>query len=150
MVESWCISAFVAKFFQFFQKVEMFKNVLHVIKLKFRVQKKVNSFKWSFNPIYVRSPCLSVQIAYIYLRNNLKDCLQNNPKANKPWIFIGRTDIEAEDPIFWLPDVKSQLIGKDPDAGKDWRQEEKELTEDEMVGCHHWLNGHGIWANSGR
>ena len=65
-----------------------------------------------------------------------------NPKGNKSWIFIGRTDAEAEGPILWLPDVKNWLIGKDPDAGKDWRQEEKGTIEAEMVGCHHWLNGH--------
>ena len=63
-----------------------------------------------------------------------------NPKGNHSWIFIGRTDIEA--PLLWPPDVKSQLIGKDPEAGKDWWQEEKGTTEDEMVGWHHWLNGH--------
>ena len=65
-----------------------------------------------------------------------------NPKENEPWIFIGRTEAEAEVPILWLPDVKNWLIGKDPDAGKDWGQEEKGVTEDEMVGRHHWLNGH--------
>jgi len=65
-----------------------------------------------------------------------------NPKGNQPWIFIGRTDAEAEAPIFWPPDVKSRLIIKDPEAGKDWRQEEKRKTEDETVGWHHWLNGH--------
>ena len=54
-----------------------------------------------------------------------------HPKGNQPWIFIGRTDAEAEAPILWLPDAKSQLIGKDPDAGKDWGQEEKQVTEDE-------------------
>ena len=62
-------------------------------------------------------------------------------KGNQSWIFIGRTDAKAEAPIFWPPDVKSQLIGKDPDAGKDWRQE-KGTTEVEMVGWHHQLNGH--------
>ena len=62
-----------------------------------------------------------------------------NPTGNQPWIFIGRTDAEA--PIFWPPDAKSSLIGKDPEAGKDWRQEEKRATEDEMVGWHHQLNG---------
>ena len=62
-----------------------------------------------------------------------------NPKGNQPWMFIGRSDAEA--PILWPPDAKSWLIGKDPDAGKDWRQE-KGMTEDEMVGWHHWLNGH--------
>ena len=64
-----------------------------------------------------------------------------NPKRNQPWIFIGRTDAEAETPIHWSPDAQIQLIGKDPDAGKDWRQEEKGVTEDEMVEWHHWLNG---------
>ena len=65
-----------------------------------------------------------------------------NPKGDQPWIFIGRTDAEAEAPIFWLPDEKSQLIGKDLDAGEDWRQEEKGVTEDEMVGWQHQLNGY--------
>ena len=63
-----------------------------------------------------------------------------NPKGNQSWIFIGRTDAEAETPIFWPPDVKNWLTGKDPDAGKDWRQEEKGMTEDKMVGWHHPLN----------
>ena len=67
-----------------------------------------------------------------------------NPKGNQPWIFIGRTDAEAGAPIVWPPDAKSQLTRKDPDAGKDWRQEEKGTTEDEMVGWHHWLNGHEL------
>ena len=65
-----------------------------------------------------------------------------NPKGDQPWIFIGRTDTEAEAPILWPPDAKSWLISKYPDAGKDWRQEEKGKTEGEMVGWHHWLNGH--------
>ena len=65
-----------------------------------------------------------------------------NPKGNQPWIFIGRTDAKAEAPILWPPDVKSWLIGKDPDAGKYWGQEEKWVTEDEMVGWHHRLNEH--------
>ena len=65
-----------------------------------------------------------------------------NPEGNQFWIFIRRTDAEAEAPIFWPPDVKNWLIGKDPDAGKDWRQEEKGMTEDEMVGWHHRFDGH--------
>ena len=65
-----------------------------------------------------------------------------HPKGNQSWIFIGRTDAEAETPLLWPPDVKTWLIWKDPDAGKDWRWEEKGMTEDEMVGCHHPLNGH--------
>ena len=63
-----------------------------------------------------------------------------NSKGNKPFIFIGRTDAEAETPILWPPDVKNWLTGKDPDAGKDRRQEEKGTTEDKMVGWHHWLD----------
>ena len=65
-----------------------------------------------------------------------------NPKGNQSWIFIESTDAEAETPILWSTDVKNWLFGKDPDAGKNWRQEEKETTEDEMIGWHHWLNGH--------
>ena len=67
-----------------------------------------------------------------------------HPEGDQPWVFIGRTDVEAETPILWPPDVKSWLIGKDPDAGKDWGQEEKEMTEDEMVGWHHQLDGYGF------
>ena len=64
-----------------------------------------------------------------------------HPKGNQSWIFIGRTDAEAETPILWPPDVKNWLIWKDPDAGKDRRQEEMGMIEEEMVGWHHWLNG---------
>ena len=65
-----------------------------------------------------------------------------NPKGNQSWIFLGRTNTEAETPIFWPPDAKNWLTVKDPDDGKDWRWEEKGTTEDKMVGWHHWLNGH--------
>ena len=65
-----------------------------------------------------------------------------HPKGNQSWMFIGRTDAEAETPIFWPPDVKNWLIWKDPDAGRDWGQEEKRVTEDELVGWHHRLNEH--------
>ena len=65
-----------------------------------------------------------------------------NPKGNQSWIFIGRTDVEAETPILWPPDAKNWPIGKDPDSEKEWRQEEKGTTEDEMVGWHHRLYGH--------
>ena len=77
-----------------------------------------------------------------------------NPKGNQSWIFIGRTDAEA--PMHWPPDSKGQFIGKDPDAGKDWRQDEKGTTEGEMVGWHHQLYGHefeaslGIWWGTGK
>ena len=65
-----------------------------------------------------------------------------SPKENQPWIFIGRSDAEAEAPILWPPDMKNRLIWKDPHAGKDWRWEGKGMTEDEMVGWYHWLNRH--------
>ena len=67
-----------------------------------------------------------------------------HPKGDHSWVFIGRTDTDAETPILWPPDVKSWLIGKDSDAGKDWRQEEKGTAEDEMAGWHQWLDGHGF------
>ena len=65
-----------------------------------------------------------------------------DPKGDQSWVFVGRTDVEAETPILWPPDAKSWLIWKDPDAGKDWGQEEKRTTEDEIVGWHHRLIGH--------
>ena len=73
------------------------------------------------------------------------DCMESqpvHPKINQSWIFIGSTDVEAETPMLWPPDAKSWLIGKNPDAGKDWRREEKGTTENKMVGWHHQLNGH--------
>ena len=71
-----------------------------------------------------------------------KDTQPVNPEENQYWIFIGRTNAEADTPILCPPDVKNWLIGKGPDAGKDWRWERKGMTEDEMVGCHQLLNGH--------
>ena len=65
-----------------------------------------------------------------------------HPKGNQSWIFIVRTDAKAETPILWPPDTKNWLTWKDPDAGRDWGQEEKGTTEDEMAGWHHWLDGH--------
>ena len=72
-----------------------------------------------------------------------------HPKGDQSWVFIGRTDVEAETPVLWPPDVKSWLIWKDPDPGKDWGQEEKGMTEDEMVGWPHWLNGHEFGGTPG-
>ena len=77
-----------------------------------------------------------------YVNQECKQIKPVSPKENQSWIFIGRTDAEAEAPILWPPDAKSWLFRKDPDAGKGWRQEEKGTTEDEIVGWHHWLNGH--------
>ena len=76
---------------------------------------------------------------------NPLDCKETqpvNPKGNQSWIFIERTDAKAETPILWPPDMKNQPIGKDPDAGKDWGQEEKGTTDDEMIEWHHWHDGH--------
>ena len=82
------------------------------------------------SPLDRPSDCKEIQIVY--------------PKGNQSWIFIGRIDNEAETPILWPPDAKSWLIWKDPHARKDWRQEKKGMTEDEMVGWQHWLNGHEL------
>ena len=111
---------------------------------------------------------LKIGIEGIYL--NIVKAIYDKPTANiilngeklkalplrldQPWVFIGRTDVEAETPILWPPDAKSWLVGKDPDAGKDWGQEEKGTTEDEMVGWHHQLDGHGFewtpWFGDGQ
>ena len=92
---------------------------------------------WFFFCIMVLEKTLESPLDY-------KEIKPVNPKGNQSWIFIGRTDAEASAPILWPRDVMSRLIRKDPDSGKDWGQEEKGTTEDEMVGWHHWLNGHGF------
>ena len=88
--------------------------------------------------------CLQTVVLEKTLESSLdsKEIKPVNPKRNQPWIFIGMTDAEAKASIPWPPYMKNQLIGKDPDVGKDWRQEEKGVTEDEMVGWHHQFNGH--------
>ena len=78
-----------------------------------------------------------------------KEIKQVSPKGNQSWIFIGRADAEAEAPILWPPDAKNWFIGKDPGAGKDWRQEAKGTAEDEMVGWHHQLDGYEFEQASG-
>ena len=78
---------------------------------------------------------------------NSKEIKPVNPKGNQPWIFIGRTDAKAA--ILWPPDTKIRLIGKDANPGKDWQREEKGKTEDELVGWHHWLNGHEFESTQG-
>jgi len=85
---------------------------------------------WSFWTVVLESPLDSKEIQPVH------------PKGNQSWIFIGKTDAEAETSILCPPDVKNLLIWKDSDAGKDWRQEDKGMTEDVMVGWHHWLEGH--------
>ena len=88
-------------------------------------------------------------------RKTLESSLDNkkiqlvNPKGNQSWILTVRTDVEAETPILWPPDAKNWVTGKHPEAGKDWRQEEKGMTEDVMVGWHHWLNAHEFESTVG-
>ena len=96
---------------------------------------------WCFQTV-VLGKILESPLAY-------KEVKPVNLKGNQPWVFIGRTDAEAEFPILWPPNVKSQLIGKDLDAGKDWRQEEEGRTGDKMVGWHQQLNGHEFEQTSG-
>ena len=93
----------------------------------------------------VLAPPTGIELTPPALEESPLDCKEIqpvHPKGDQSRVFIGRTEAEAEAPILWPPHAKNWLIGKDPDAGKDWRQEEKGLTEDEMVGWHHWLNGH--------
>ena len=98
-----------------------------------------------YKEIYVLKNWCFWTVALEETLENSLDCKEIqpvHPKGNQSWIFIGKTDAEAEAPILWLPDVKNWLIGEDSDAGKDWRQEEKGPTEDKMVGWHHQLDGH--------
>ena len=97
---------------------------------------------WPWRRLRLKNWCFWTVVLVKTLKSPLdfKDINPVNPKGNQPWIFIGKT--EAEVPTLWPPDVKSWLIGKVPDAGKDWGQEEKGTTEDERVGWHHQLNGH--------
>ena len=91
-----------------------------------------------------RSPALQADSSLFEVQGRstiLKRFIYMYPKGNQSWIFLGKSDVEAETPILWPPDMKNWLIWKDPDAGKDWRWEEKGTTEDEMVGWHHQLNG---------
>ena len=92
-----------------------------------------------------KAECWRIEAFELWCLESPLDCKEIrpvHPKGNQPWIFIGRTDAEAVTPMLWPPDVKNWLIGKDPDAEKDWRQEEKGTIEDEIVEWHHWLNGH--------
>ena len=109
----------------------------------------VVSHVWMWELDHIKGWALKNQYFWIVVLGktleNPLDCKEIkpvNPKGNQPWIFTGRTDAEVEAPILWPPDVKNWLIGKGLDAGKDWEQEEKGVTEDKMVGWHHQLNGH--------
>ena len=97
--------------------------------LKKAEHQRIDGFElWCWRRLEIPLDCKDIQLVH--------------PKGDQSWVFIGRTDIKVETPILWPSDVKSWLIGKDPDGGKDWGQEEKGTTEDEMVGWHHWLDGH--------
>ena len=100
---------------------------------------------WTIKKTWVPKNCCFWIVVLEKTLESPLDCKENqpvHPKGDQSWVFIRRTDTEAETPILWPPDAKSWLIGKDPDAGKDWRQEEKGTTVDEMVGWHHRLDGH--------
>ena len=99
---------------------------------------------WTIKSWVLKNWCFWTVVLEKTLESHLdcKEIQSVHPKGDQSWVFIGRTDVEAETPILWPPHVKSWLIGKDPDAGKDWMWVEKGMTEDEMVGCHHQLNGH--------
>ena len=102
------------------------------------------ALKWCFWTVLLEKTLESLldskEIQSVHPKGNQSN--QSRPKGNQAWIFIGRNDAEAETPILWTPDVKNWLIWKDSDAGKDWRQEKKGMTEDEMVEWHNWLYGH--------
>ena len=99
---------------------------------------------WTIKKAEQKNQCFWTVVLEKTLESALdsKEIKPTHPKGNQSWILIGRTDAEAETPILCPPDVKNWLIRKDPDAGKDWRQEEKRTTEDEMAGWHHRLDGH--------
>ena len=108
-------------------------------------------FQWSYMVVswtIKKAECRKIDAFELWYWRRLlspfdsKEIQPVHPKGDQSWVFIGRTDVEAEAPILWPPDMKSWLIGKDTDDGKDWGQEEKGTTEDEMIGWHHWLNGH--------
>ena len=106
-------------------------------------------WKWEFDykeSWTLKNCCFLTEGSEKTLQSSLycKEIQPVHPKGDQSWLFIGRTDAEAETPILRPPDAKSWLIWKGPDAGKDWGQEEKGTTEDETVGWHHWLNGHGF------
>ena len=106
---------------------------------------------WELDYEVLKNSCFWTVVLEKTLESPLdcKEIQPIHPKGDQSWVFIGRTDVEGETPILWPPDANNWLTGKDPDAGKDWRHEEKGTIEDEMVGWHHQLNGHGFGWNLG-
>ena len=118
-------------------------TMVHLVKAV--VFPSIHVWMWEYKESWVpKNWCFWTVVLKKTLQSPLdsKEIQPVHPKGNQSWIFIGRTDAEAETPILWPPDATSWLIGKDPDAGKDWRWEEKGTTEDEMVGWHYQLDGH--------
>ena len=105
-----------------------------------------NKKGWASKNWFLRTEVLEKTLESPLDSKNIKPV---NPKGNQPWTFIGRTNVEAEAPILWPPDAKNWLTGKDYDVGKDWRQEEKGMTENEVAGWHHWLKEHEFEQTSG-
>ena len=106
---------------------------------------QVWTWEWDYNESWEPNNWCFGAVVLEKTLEGLLDCKEIqpvHPKGDQSWVFIGRTDVEGETPIIWPPDVKNWLTLKYPDAGKDWGQEEKGMTEDEMVGWHHWCNGH--------
>ena len=99
---------------------------------------------WTIRKAELKNWCFLTMVLMKSLESPLdyREIKPINPNWNQPWVFIGRADVEAKAPILWPPNVKSYLIGEDPDAGKDWRQGKKGITEDKIFGWHHWLSGH--------
>ena len=125
---------------------------VHLIKLIVSPVVMYRCDSWTIKKALIqKSRCFWIVVLEKTLESPLdsKEIKPVNPKRNQSWILIGRTDAEAETPIPWPPDAKSQLIEKDLDAGKDWRQEEKGAAEDEIVGWHHWLNVHKFEQSPG-
>ena len=131
------------------QSILYFKNHLIARYLKYLISKSSHVWMWELDYKESWAPknwCFWTVGLEKTLESPLdcKEIQPVRPKGNQSCVFIGRTDVEAETPIFWPPDAKSWLIWKDPDAGRDWGKEEKGMTEAEMVGWHRQLNGHGF------
>ena len=129
-----------------------FANKTHLVKAMFFSSSHVWTWELNYKESWVPKNWCFWTVGLEKILESPLDCKEVqpvHPKENQSWIFIGRTDAEAKTPILWPTDAKNWLIGKDPDAGKGWRQEEKGPREDEMVGWHHLLNGYESWVNSG-
>ena len=147
VVGKWSLIAFqILRIFFFDTRPKLHKWLF--LKASCNVQSEILSNE-SFVYFYIKIhwlPCTEL-LFYLLITDNQgsnKEIQPVHPKGNQSWIFIRRTGAEAETPIIWPPDSKSWLTGKDSDAGNDWRWEVKGTTEDEMVGWHHWLDGHGF------